>query len=246
MRLSTDEIEAILKSKSKIFGNSSRIFLFGSRVNDSLKGGDIDLYLIPEIAGDYYRDKIDFVTAVQEALGEQKIDLIIGKDATRRIEVEAMNNGIELDLNEVKLQNYLNQCAKHVQRIEEAFSDITSILPLNADKYAKLNKAQVQAMDQYLFRFSKLQDTLGDKVFRLIIQKYEPSADKLPLLDVLNKLEKYGVLENAKEWISLRKLRNDVAHQYEDEPEEMSLAINNLLAQKEVIVKIFEKIRATL
>ena len=45
MRLDPDEIE-ILKESLKDLDKEAKIYLFGSRVNDDLKGGDIDLLVI--------------------------------------------------------------------------------------------------------------------------------------------------------------------------------------------------------
>jgi len=39
----------------------------------------------------------------------------------------------------------------------------------------------------------------------------------------------------------LRKIRNEIAHQYDDEAEEMSQAINNILHQKSIIISIYQK-----
>ena len=44
MRLSTDKINYLKKLSLELF-NSSDIYLFGSRVDDALKGGDIDIYI---------------------------------------------------------------------------------------------------------------------------------------------------------------------------------------------------------
>jgi hypothetical protein len=62
-------------------------------------------------------------------------------------------------------------------------------------------------------------------------------------IDTLNKLEKLNFLPNAKEWLILRKIRNEISHQYDDEPEEMSQAINNILGQKGIIVGIYEHLK---
>nr|MBL0721603.1 nucleotidyltransferase domain-containing protein [Sulfurovaceae bacterium] len=44
MRLMTQEKNAIIESFQEVF-KSGKIYLFGSRVDDSKKGGDIDLYI---------------------------------------------------------------------------------------------------------------------------------------------------------------------------------------------------------
>jgi predicted nucleotidyltransferase len=43
MRLSSFEIASIVELVKKHFANNAEVYLFGSRVNDELKGGDIDL-----------------------------------------------------------------------------------------------------------------------------------------------------------------------------------------------------------
>jgi len=57
-------------------------------------------------------------------------------------------------------------------------------------KYAALTKQEVQALDRYLFRFFKLQDTMGDKLFQFIVAQYQQSTEQLAFIDLLNKLEK--------------------------------------------------------
>ncbi len=47
MRLSQTQISAILKAKKSFFPDS-KIYLFGSRTDDSRNGGDIDLYILFE------------------------------------------------------------------------------------------------------------------------------------------------------------------------------------------------------
>ncbi len=243
MRLSLSEIELIVRETEKIFGDSSKIYLFGSRVDDQQKGGDIDLYLIPENKDDLYTKKIQLKTAISERLGDQKIDLVIQKDKERLVELEAQNKGLELNIAKITLQKYFSECDKHVQRIQEAYSDLQSIIPINAAKYKTLTKQEVQALDQYLFRFSKLQDTMGDKLFKLIVEQYQQSIEQLSFIDMLNKLEKLEYINSAKEWIYLRKVRNEIAHQYDDEAEEMSQAINNILHQKSIIISIYQKVK---
>ncbi len=48
MRVSQKEIQIIKDTIYKYFSNNVEIFLFGSRVDDNKKGGDIDLYILTE------------------------------------------------------------------------------------------------------------------------------------------------------------------------------------------------------
>jgi uncharacterized protein len=45
MRLHPSEIHLIKSIAHHVFGNGTKVILFGSRVDNTLKGGDIDLYI---------------------------------------------------------------------------------------------------------------------------------------------------------------------------------------------------------
>lgn len=80
MRLSDLEIEAIRTSAAHTFGNAVSVWLFGSRVDDSKRGGDIDLLIVVESDQtrlDVLRKETDFLVALKQKIGEQKIDLIV-------------------------------------------------------------------------------------------------------------------------------------------------------------------------
>jgi predicted nucleotidyltransferase len=241
MRLTNFEIKAINISFKEVF-RSGKIYLFGSRVDDSQKGGDIDLYIITESKENLTKKKIDFLVNLKEKIGDQKIDVLISRDKNRTIEQEAINNGVELNTKILKMQKYLNECNKHKIRIEKSYAKVKEIFPLSAPRYQSLNDDEIEAIDQYLFRFSKLQDTLGKRVFRMIVSEYEENINELTFLDILNRLEKIGVLDDGNIWKKLRDVRNDISHQYDDEAEEMAEALNNIFAYKTELIAIFDKI----
>ncbi|HHJ64143.1 MAG TPA: nucleotidyltransferase domain-containing protein [Aquifex aeolicus] len=72
VRLSDWEVKAIKDIAEEVFGEGTRVFLFGSRTDPTKRGGDIDLYIIP-------------------ANRENLFD-----DPERLIEREAMETGVEL------------------------------------------------------------------------------------------------------------------------------------------------------
>ncbi len=96
MRLSDFEQKMIKKAFRESF-EEGEIYLFGSRVDDSQKGGDIDLYLIPSQKFENERDrKIEFLVKLDSYIGEQKIDVVLAKDSSRLIEQEALKYGVKL------------------------------------------------------------------------------------------------------------------------------------------------------
>ncbi|MFY0663245.1 MAG: nucleotidyltransferase domain-containing protein [Natronospirillum sp.] len=83
MRISDSERAIITTILHKHFGAASQIRVFGSRVDDSAKGGDIDLYIEPELesAEQLVDAKLNALVELRLALGEQKIDLVINRRA---------------------------------------------------------------------------------------------------------------------------------------------------------------------
>jgi len=95
MRLSQHYID-VIKKNFKLFFKKGDIFLFGSRVDESKKGGDIDLYLVVEDHQNLFEKKIKFLSRIKRELGDQKIDVVFNVDENRLIEQEARRWGIKL------------------------------------------------------------------------------------------------------------------------------------------------------
>lgn len=241
MRLTKQETDAIVKSFEEVFQNG-KIYLFGSRVDDKQKGGDIDLFVVSK--GATLKKKIDFLVSLKQKIGDQKIDVVLSRDKNRLIEQEALTKGVILNTNTLKIEKYINECKKHKLRIEKSYAKVKDIFPLSAQRYEKLSDDEIEAIDQYLFRFAKLQDTLGMRLFKMIVSEYVDNVDELTFLDILNHLEKIGILEDVNVWKRLRDIRNDISHQYDDEPQEMAEALNNIFAYKNELLEIFERIVA--
>ena len=74
MRLSLAARAAIKKIIATKDPNAA-VYLYGSRVDESLSGGDIDLLIISETLN--FSDKLDILILSKEAIGDQKIDVLI-------------------------------------------------------------------------------------------------------------------------------------------------------------------------
>lgn len=88
-------MEAIRRSFLETFKRGS-IYLFGSRVDDKRKGGDIDLYIVPAANEGLAMKKIAFLTLLKRQIGEQKIDVVIDRHRDRPIDRVAKREGVVL------------------------------------------------------------------------------------------------------------------------------------------------------
>lgn len=95
MRLTKYQIESIKETFLEVF-QTGKIYLFGSRVFDEKKGGDIDLYIVTEEKNNLASKRIKFLVKLKKLIGEQKIDIVFQKDTNRIIEQEAIKDGILL------------------------------------------------------------------------------------------------------------------------------------------------------
>lgn len=82
MRLTDLEKKSIIEIFNTFSAASSKIYLFGSRLDDFKKGGDIDL-LIVFVNGELKSSfkNLDFIVELKKKIGERKIDVTLANEA---------------------------------------------------------------------------------------------------------------------------------------------------------------------
>ena len=96
MRLKKNEIEAIKEVTKDVFGKNATIRLFGSRTNDFMRGGDIDLLILcnRSISGsEKYQLKIKFLVQLKKLIGDQKIDVLIEGSQQQSVFSQSVKKG---------------------------------------------------------------------------------------------------------------------------------------------------------
>lgn len=99
MRLEQSAIETITNTVKSMIGENVAIWLFGSRVDDRLKGGDIDLLIEVDHKLENRVAVVCQVNAkIQMALGAQRLDILIKDVDTASLPIHeiAKKNGIRL------------------------------------------------------------------------------------------------------------------------------------------------------
>ena len=94
MRLTENEIKIIITTINSIFGKTT-VHLFGSRIDENKKGGDIDLFILPHERTKLLEKKIKAASKLERILCKP-VDIIVHRDFSRPIEQEILKANLLL------------------------------------------------------------------------------------------------------------------------------------------------------
>ncbi len=135
----------------------------------------------------------------------------------------------------------LQEIDKHKERLKYVVDKIKSWHELNTEILNYPEK--VETIDAFLFRFSKMQDTMREKLFPLILEILGEETRNKPFIDILNRLEQLEILPSADKWKELRKIRNLLMHTYPWEQETLIKELKEAIRASEELIKIYESIK---
>ncbi len=88
----------------------------------------------------------------------------------------------------------------HFNRAKDNYAEILTY-QLDVEIYE--NKDKVKTIDAFIFRFIKLQDFMGDKLFKELLKRTGDYKDNMALIDMLDKLEKLEIIEKADKFLQI-------------------------------------------
>jgi hypothetical protein len=126
----------------------------------------------------------------------------------------------------LRLQDAWRECERNAYHLQRAMQQLQPLLPLDGVHFQTLTDDQIQTLDQFILRFTKLQDAMGSHLFSAILGFLQEPYEERPMLDKLHRLEKLGYLQDALAWSDVRTIRNKFAHDYPDDPDKNAALIN--------------------
>ena len=103
----------------------------------------------------------------------------------------------------------LKECQYLQETDERLFSDPHTIEFVHS---SPMDALLAERLDAFVSRFSRLQDNLGDK---LLPQLLDAMGEKTgAALENLDRAEKLGWIASADAWMTMRRLRNQMVHEY--------------------------------
>jgi len=95
MRITENEKNVIIDAVKSV-DPDARLWLFGSRADDSKKGGDIDIAILSETVKKEIMKEIQVRRFICNRIGEQRIDIVTSSNGIEAFFRLAVEEGIEL------------------------------------------------------------------------------------------------------------------------------------------------------
>jgi hypothetical protein len=128
------------------------------------------------------------------------------------------------------LRTAIWESERHLDVLETTLQDWWRS-PATELKEFEANHTRLRILDQLIFRFTKLQDAMGQRLVPATLAAMSEPYEDWSMIDRLNRLEKLGYLE-VDDWLRWRGTRNWLAHEY---PEQDALRFAAILAAVEAM-----------
>ncbi len=125
----------------------------------------------------------------------------------------------------------------HKSRATQALLEIKSWQDIDSEIFEEFEKVKV--VDTFIYRFIKLQEMMGEKLFKVFLDEIGEYKDNMSLLDLLDKLERFDIIDQASDWMEYRKLRNKLTHEYPNNKDDVVEGIK-------LAIEVFDKIETIL
>jgi len=142
-----------------------------------------------------------------------------------------------------RLRGYLKEAGLHAERLGEVLERLSPLLPMTEERFLELSPSEKDMLDVLAFRFSKLQDLLGSKIFREFLETQGFITEGKSFLEILREVEREGIVD-VDTWSEFRKVRNLIAHEYPLTISERVEAINYLVEKVPVLLEVLKRIES--
>jgi hypothetical protein len=125
----------------------------------------------------------------------------------------------------------------NIKRAKSDYDEIKSWDDLLPEYFEDDGKRRV--IDSFIFRFIKIQDLIGEKFFKEVLAYLGEYKRSMSFIDILDRLEKLELIDNADKWSNFRELRNSLSHEYPANEIEIIKDINAALTVFKEIYDIY-------
>ena len=270
MRLTPDEASAISSAARDVFGPAAVVRLFGSRVDDAKRGGDIDLIVeVPE-GRERFEDECAFARAIEDRIGERRVDVLLVSPGRplQPIEKIAYRDGVVLEgapggptaapparaygwdwgllvtEDQAKLAATVEAGRRLSASLWASLDDMAAHAPLTAGRVDALDRAAQKDVLAFLKAFEQLQDLTSNRLIRSVLVVSGSEVARMSAIDAYNEAEKFGALEDARRFLEIARLRNRLVHEYPMDAAARAKRVNDAYALAPALLDEFDRLAA--
>lgn len=149
---------------------------------------------------------------------------------------------MSLDVERLKLGHALEICFGHADALSDALTDLADT-SFSVSELANLSSQHRRLLDQFAYRFTRLQDDMGGRLFPGLLGALGEEFGPLSMIDRLNRLEQLGWIPQVDEWLELRRIRNEFTHDY---PENFELRLVRLRQAMEAAARLIKILKSVM
>ncbi len=141
------------------------------------------------------------------------------------------------------IESAIKENESHQKRIERNLKLLKELFPTDVKTFKTFSEEEIEHVDQFIYRFSKMQDSLGIRLIPSLYSWLEGAHTPSPFLDILNRLEKLNIIESVDDWQFFRNLRNNLAHDYPESLAQTVETLNLLYSEIGKFLSIFQQLK---
>lgn len=144
---------------------------------------------------------------------------------------------------EKSIVSAISECDSHLYRLGRGKKLLDEFMPLTVATLKSASDERIEHLDQFIYRFTKLQDSMGTRLLPSLYRFFENSSQQIPFLDILNRLEQLEIITSVENWQFFRNLRNNLAHDYPESVDQTVLTLNALYSKWRNMEELYHQAR---
>lgn len=120
-----------------------------------------------------------------------------------------------------RISRLAERALKHLLTTDRRLFDVPFTVE-RAESLA-LDEALAERVEAFVSRFGRLQDMLADKLLPAYLAGHGEKV--ATVVENLDRAERLGLILDAQAWIDMRRLRNQMVHEYVDDPAVLASAL---------------------
>lgn len=101
---------------------------------------------------------------------------------------------------------------------------------------------RAERLEAFVSRYGRLQDTISDKLLpRWLLALAEQPGSQI---EVFQRAERLGVLEDTTQWLEARQLRNRLVHEYSTDPVTFAQDLNLATGYAQMLIRAYHRLHA--